>query len=112
MMTRRKNRKNRRSKTFKEKIMDLSLSAWILIAALIYFLIFSLNITIENIQLKKDGVYTRACVIGYGRRFSRYEFKVGLRYYRGTGGPGYLDIGDSLTVVYLPSDPTVNRSRE
>ena len=40
--------------------MDLSLSAWILIAALIYFLIFSLNITIENIQLKKDGVYTRA----------------------------------------------------
>ena len=62
--------------------MDLSLSAWILIAALIYLLIFGVNSTIENMQLKKHGVCTRACVTGRGYRSRYYEFKVGLRYYK------------------------------
>ena len=65
------------------------------------------------LKLRKGGVCTTAVVYDDGYRATRfYEFKVGKKYYRGSAYNYSLDIGDTLTIVYLPSVPKINKENE
>lgn len=71
--------------------------------------------TIEIYQLRNGGICTKAIIQNkYTERHKQvrvYKFRVGNKVYSGTSiYDWHLDIGDTLDIVYLPSNPTINRS--
>ena len=69
---------------------------------------------IEAIQLLRDSVETAAMVNTAGDdaalRPPEYEFTAGNRRYTGEGLPAD-QVGDRIAVVYVPSNPRINRPR-
>lgn len=95
-------------------IKNLSLKSWLMILLMGYWIYRIAVSAYERYRLEDEGICTIAVVYTIGFRFTRYyDFKVGQRYYRGSSiSDGSKKIGDTLIVVYLPSDPSINRSQE
>jgi hypothetical protein len=81
------------------------------------FIYFATIRTIENYQLKKKGICTNAYVFSKknvgskGDVSVKYHFKYNEEYYYGKSyHDDYVKIGDYITVVFLESDPQINRS--
>lgn len=79
------------------------------------FLIRGTKRTVENYHLKKEGICVQAVVYhkyqAQHKKVRCYEFRVGEKKYRGkTITDHKLKVGDSLTIIYLPSNPEINRS--
>ncbi|WP_126249200.1 hypothetical protein [Chitinophaga rhizosphaerae] len=72
--------------------------------------------TIQNLRLAKNGVFelgivtTKYKVGGKGTFRINYEFKVENQTYTGFANDEDYQEGDSIEVVYLRSDPAVNRA--
>ena len=98
-------------KLSKIKVRRLSFGGWVLVIIIMIAIIMLIDTECTIRQLRKEGVCTIATVYAEGYRFARfYEFKVGNSYYTGKAASGaYLEIGDTLTVVYLPSNPEINQ---
>ncbi|WP_178265922.1 hypothetical protein [uncultured Phocaeicola sp.] len=85
----------------------------IIIAITVIFIgVISINNLYKGYLLKRNG----QCVVGIiyktGRRFTQYyEFKIKKKYYYGrTITDNNKKVGDSLIIVYLPSNPEINSS--
>lgn len=95
----------------------LSLGLIFTIAVIIYVLYVGGEKTIENYRLKSNGICVKATVIyknkvgGKGVIYTHYAFRVSNQNYDGFSSDDDLAlIGDSITVVYLKSNPNINRS--
>lgn len=65
--------------------------------------------TYNNYRLKNEGICTSAVITGNAKRGHRfYRFRVNGVTYQGKGWTDKT-IGDTLTVVFLPSNPKINR---
>ena len=87
------------------------------IAFIIYLLFWVYSDRTEIYKLKKEGVVTPGYI--YNERsgvkadyYWYYRFTLSKGVFKGTsrGGDEGKHTGDSILVVYLPSDPTINRS--
>lgn len=95
------------------RIKRLSFKSWLIILFVVYVVYYSGMRTYENYRLKEEGVCISGIIYGRGSRSGYfYEFKVGQRYYHGSSiSDSSKEIGDSITVIYLPSNPDINRSQ-
>ena len=79
---------------------------------LLFFLIKGSYETYNNYRLERDGIYTTAVIYKNGKRcYMHYKFQVdGVAYY----GKEWTSktIGDTVSIVYLPSNPKINRSNK
>lgn len=73
--------------------------------------------TIENSQLTREGHCTNAYVLSKknigakGVINVKYQFNYnGITYYGNSQNNDNAEIGDSITIVFLESDPQINRS--
>lgn len=68
--------------------------------------------TYNNYRLGRDGICTTAVIYKNGKRcYMHYKFQVdGVAYY----GKEWTSktIGDTVSIVYLPSNPKINRSNK
>ena len=87
------------------------------ILVLIYCIITVGKGTIEIHRLKSDGKCAEAVVLyknnigSHGVIDSHYEFNVNGRIYNGSSDEENLaEIGDTIYILYLKSDPQINRS--
>lgn len=97
--------KKKSNRTFKDKILKNPL--WYL------FWIFVLAKggyeTYNNYRLKNEGICTSAVITDNAKRgYMFYRYQVNGVTYRGKGWTDKT-IGDTLTVVFLPSNPKINR---
>lgn len=95
----------------------ITLGGIMLVAFFLYLIPWIYNDRMEIHRLKKDGVITPGYI--YNERsgakaqyFRFYRFTLSRGVFKGVsrGGDEGKHIGDSILVVYLPSDPTVSRS--
>lgn len=88
-----------------------------LIIVVIWFLRRSIFITIENYQLAKSGQLTKAIVTDRKWESSSYRnsdgffyvFKLGSFNYEGNTFDEDIKPNDSIDIIYLPNNPSVNR---
>ena len=88
-----------------------------LIIVAIWFLRKSIFTTVENYQLAKSGQVIKAVIISREWESSSYrntdgfyyEFTLNTLNYEGHTFDKEIKPNDSLEVIYLPSDPNVNR---
>lgn len=106
---------NRKSNVKRKKYAAVNIKNIIIyvLCGLMFFV--AVKRTIEIHQLRKDGICTKAIIQKkYTERHKQvriYEFRVEDRVYSGKSiYDRHLDIGDTLDIVYLPSNPTINRS--
>lgn len=114
MKKKKKNTAKNRKKT--------SFSHYLLIGIAIYFVTRVSTITYHDLVLNSKGRYAVAEVFEYknmrnGHLKGCYEFKVNGNWYKGWA----MDLSDSklhkripydtLTIMYLPSNPEINRSK-
>ena len=81
----------------------------------VYMLFVMAKRTIEIYQLRNGGICTKAIIQKkYTERHKKvrvYKFRVENKVYSGSSiYDWHLDIGDTLDIVYLPSNPKINRS--
>lgn len=88
-----------------------------LIILIFYVIIVGGRKTIENYQLRANGICAKAVIIYKKNVGSRgiidthYEFRVNGNIYQGFSSHDDSALtGDTIIVVYLKSDPSVNRS--
>lgn len=87
-----------------------------IIVIVILILWGSTNRTIENFQLAKYGVWTKANVLdkkrigGKGTIDFKIRYTVDGSHYEGSLTNESWEIGDHVDILYLASDPTVIRS--
>lgn len=95
-------------KTFKDKILNNPL--WYLFGMIV--LVKGGYETYNNYRLERDGICTTAVIYGKGRRFNKFcKFQVdGVTYYAEEWTS--KTIGDTVTIVYLPSNPKINRGNK
>ena len=103
--------RRRKRKSSKIKVRRLSFGGWVWIIIIMVAIIKLIDTECTIRRLRKEGVCAIATVYAEGYRFARfYEFKVGNTCYTGKAASGaYLEIGDTLTIVYLPSDPEISQ---
>lgn len=97
--------------------MRLSLGLIFAIAVIMYVLYVGGGKTIENYRLKSNGICIKAKVIyknkvgGKGVIYTHYTFMVLNKNYEGySSDDDSALVGDSIMVVYLKSNPNINRS--
>ena len=97
------------------RIKKLNIKFWLIILFIVYIVYCSSMRTYENYRLKKEGICTNGIIYERGSRSGYfYEFKVEQKYYRGSTTSASdisKEIGDSIIIIYLPSDPNINRSQ-
>ena len=107
---------NRKSSTKRQKKYAIVIKNNKIIYVFCVFVFFVIaKRTIENYQLRNGGICTKAIIQNkYTERHKQvrvYKFRVGNKVYSGTSiYDWHLDIGDTLDIVYLPSNPKINRS--
>lgn len=68
----------------------------------------------NNYRLEKDGICTETVIREIYQEMHKkvgiYKFRVGDKTY--SGRPIYVgsNVGDTISIVYLPSNPKINRS--
>lgn len=102
--------RRRKRKSSKIKVRRLSFGGWVWIIIIIICIIKIVIAERESSLLRENGICITAKVYATGYRFTYYyEFKVRNSYYTGkTISDGILEIGDTLAIVYLPSNPEIN----
>lgn len=91
-----------------------------LVIGLIWFLLKTFIITIENYQLSRSGQITKAIVTNRNWESSSYRnsngfyygFTIKGIYYEGHTFDQDLLPNDSIIIIYLPEDPKINRPFE
>lgn len=107
---------NRKSSTKRQKKYAIVIKNNKIIYVFCVFVFFVIaKRTIEIYQLRNGGICTKAIIQNkYTERHKQvrvYKFRVGNKVYSGTSiYDWHLDIGDTLDIVYLPSNPKINRS--
>jgi hypothetical protein len=109
-MMKKNNKRNRSS-------MRLSLGLIFAAIVTIYVLYVGGEKSIENYRLKSDGICAKAKVTyknkvgGKGVIYTHYRFEVSNKSYEGySSDDDSALVGDSIMIVYLKSNPNVNRS--
>ena len=116
MLMNRRSNVNRKSSTKRQKKYAIVIKNNKIIYIFCVFVFFVIaKRTIENYQLRNGGICTKAIIQNkYTERHKQvrvYKFRVGNKVYSGTSiYDWHLDIGDTLDIVYLPSNPKINRS--
>lgn len=116
MLMNRRSNVNRKSSTKRQKKYAIVIKNNKIIYVFCVFVFFVIaKRTIENYQLRNGGICTKAIIQNkYTERHKQvrvYKFRVGNKVYSGTSiYDWHLDIGDTLDIVYLPSNPKINRS--
>jgi hypothetical protein len=85
----------------------------IIIAIIVIFIgAIGINNFYKGYLLKRNGQCIVGTIYETGRRFTQYyKFKIRERYYYGhTITDNDKKVGDSLIIVYLPSNPEINSS--
>lgn len=68
--------------------------------------------TYNNYRLENDGICATATIYANGKKgYMWYQFQVNGICYKGHEYTNKA-IGDTLTIVYLPSNPKINRSQK
>lgn len=113
--------KNKKKKSVKNR-KKASFSHYLLIGIAIYFVIRVSTVTYHDLVLNGRGEYAVAEIYEYrnmrnGHLKGCYEFKVNGNWYKGWA----MDLSDekihkripydTLTIMYLPSNPEINRSK-
>ena len=107
---------NRKSSTKRQKKYAIVIKNNKIIYVFCVFVFFVIaKRTIENYQLRNGGICTKAIIQNkYTERHKQvrvYKFRIGNKVYSGKSiYDWHLDIGDTLDIVYLPSNPKINRS--
>lgn len=107
---------NRKSNVKRQtKYAGVNMKNIIIYALGVYMLFVMAKRTIEIYQLRNDGICTKAIIQKkYTERHKKvrvYKFRVENKVYSGSSiYDWHLDIGDTLDIVYLPSNPKINRS--
>lgn len=84
----------------------------------IYFIITSIINTINNHNLIKCGIETKAIVIDVRKVGSKgvvlctYEFKANNMLYTGTVADDYYLEGDTIVILYSKGKPVINRDKK
>ena len=88
----------------------------VLLTIAIYFLVHSFGVTVENREIRKNGLKTIGVVYeikkvgGKGIMRCYYNFNLGLNQYKGQTDNDYLKIGDTIGILYLLEKPEKNRA--
>ncbi len=89
---------------------------WVLIIALISLIVYKVTVnTVNSYKVAAYGenkvAYVYATKNARGTPYRYYRFEVNERVYKGfsVSDPGFK-IGESIMIVYLPSDPSINYS--
>jgi hypothetical protein len=95
----------------------LSFVTFLGVVFFVYLLLVGGRKTIENFRLKNSGLCINAIVVdkknvgSKGVIYTYYQFKVSDRFYENfSTTDDDMAIGDSITIVYLKSNPNVSRS--
>ena len=103
-------------KLFKRK-HPITLKGIVLIAFCLYLISWIIKDRSEIWKLKKEGVVTPGYIYNEksgvkADEYRFYRFSLSKGQFKGVsrGGDENMHIGDSIQVVYLPSNPSVNRS--
>jgi hypothetical protein len=93
------------------------LFTWILLGSTGAFFLYNAAVkTYQNYTLAKNGTSTVGVVVdvrnvgGKGIRRCSYVFRVSNDKYTGKVDDDVLELGDSLTVIYMVNNPEVNRA--
>jgi len=88
----------------------------VLILTFLYFVWHVTYMSIENRTIEKNGraiigvIDDTRKVGGKGIRRCTYHFFVDNKIYEGRVDDDYLNIGDSIEIVFLPNNPSKNRT--
>lgn len=113
--------KNKKKKAVNNR-KKTSFSHYLLIGIAIYFVVRVSAVTYHDLLLNNKGDYTIAEIYKYhglhkGGVRGYYEFKINEKWYKGwtttlNDEKIYKKIPyDTLTIMYLPSNPEINRSK-
>ena len=91
---------------------------WVFLALILVYIIFEGgHKTLENYRLKRKGICVKAIVLeknhvgAKGVIYTHYQYIAKGVVYQGiSSSDDNANIGDSIVIVYLDSDPDINRS--